>query len=173
MMKFHYLISLSGLLLDVLYLPEQFTAWNIWNEESDTAMVILDIQAKMKTFSEAEKSMISEIITICNLLLVNPATSAAGERSFSSARRLKTWLRSTMTQTRFSNLTILNTHKQRTDNLCLIDIANEFTALNDNRRKNFGTFKESDFKISGWLSSFLSVEFSLEVSQYIYFMIFC
>ncbi|KAK2557068.1 Zinc finger MYM-type protein 1 [Acropora cervicornis] len=108
-----------------------------------------DIQAKMKTFSEAEKSMISEIITICNLLLVNPATSAAGERSFSSARRLKTWLRSTMTQTRFSNLTILNTHKQRTDNLCPIDIANEFTALNDNRRKNFGTFKESDFKISG------------------------
>ena len=108
-----------------------------------------DIQAKMKTFSEAEKSMISEIITICNLLLVNPATSAAGERSFSSARRLKTWLRSTMTQTRFSNLTILNTHKERTDNLCLIDIANEFTALNDNRRKNFGTFKESDFKISG------------------------
>ena len=49
---------------------------------------------------------------------------------------------------RFSNLTILNTHKQKTDNLCLIDIANEFTALNDNRRKNFGTFKESDFKIS-------------------------
>jgi len=31
----------------------------------------------------------------------------------------------------------------------IIDIANEFTALNDNRRKNFGTFKESDFKISG------------------------
>ena len=70
-------------------------------------------------------------------------------QTFSSARRLKTWLRSTITQTRFSNLTILNTHKQRTDNLCLIDIANEFTALNDNRRKNFGTFKESDFKISG------------------------
>ena len=78
-----------------------------------------------------------------------PVYSTAGERSFSSARRLKTWLRSTMTQTRFSNLTIPNTHKQRTDNLCLIDIANEFTALNNNRRKNFGTFKESDFKISG------------------------
>ena len=62
--------------------------------------------------------MISKIITICKLL-VNPATSAAGERSFSSARRLKTWLRSTMTQTRFSNLTILNTHKHRTDKLCL------------------------------------------------------
>ena len=40
------------------------------------------------------------------LILVNPATSAAGERSFSTARRLKTWLRSRMNQERFSNLTV-------------------------------------------------------------------
>ena len=108
-----------------------------------------DILAKIKQLSEAEKCMITEIVTLCKLLLVNPATSAAGERSFSSARRLKTWLRSTMTQTRFSNLTILNTHKQRTDKLCLIDVANEFAALNENRKSNFGTFKESDLKMSG------------------------
>ena len=56
---------------------------------------------------------------------------------------------STMTQTRFSNLTILNTHKQRTDKLCLIDVANEFAALNENRKSNFATFKESDLKMSG------------------------
>ena len=36
------------------------------------------------------------------------------------------------TQTRFGNLTILNTHKQRTDKLCLVAVANEFVALNDN-----------------------------------------
>ena len=72
-----------------------------------------DILAKIKQLSEAKKCMITEIITLCKLLLVNPATSAAGERSFSSARRLKTW----------------HTHKQRTDKLCLIDVANEFAAL--------------------------------------------
>ena len=94
-----------------------------------------DILAKIKQLSEAEKCMITEIITLCKLLLVNPAISAAGESSFSSAWRLKTWLRSTMTQTRFSNL--------RTDKLCLIDVANEFAALNENRKSNFGTFKES------------------------------
>ena len=33
------------------------------------------------------------------------------------------------TQTKFSNLTILNTHKQRTDKLCLEAVANEFVAL--------------------------------------------
>ena len=45
--------------------------------------------------------------------------------------------------------TVLNTHKQRTDKLCLIDVANELAALTDNRKNNFGTFKESDLKMSG------------------------
>ena len=75
-----------------------------------------NILAKIKQLSEAEKCVISEVIILCKLLLVNPASSAAGERSLSSAWRLKTWLRWTMAQTRFSNLTILNTHKQRTEN---------------------------------------------------------
>ena len=97
--------------------------------------------------SETEKCMISELITTCKLL-VNPANSAADERSFSSARRLKMWLRSTMAQTRFSNLTILNTHKQGTDKLCLIDVANEFAALSENRKSNFGTFKKSNLIMS-------------------------
>ena len=52
------------------------------------------------------------------------------------------------TQTRFSNLTILNTYKQRTDKLCLVAVAIGFVALNDNRKGNFGTFRESDFKMS-------------------------
>ena len=48
-----------------------------------------DILAKIKRLSEVKKYIISEIRTLCKLL-VNPATSAAGERSFSSAQRLKT-----------------------------------------------------------------------------------
>ena len=113
-----------------------------------------DIQAKMKTFSEVEKSMISEIITICNLLLVNPATSAAGERSFSSARRLKTWLRSTMTQTRFGNLTILNTHKQRTDNLCLIDMPMSLQLSMTIGEKSLARSKSQTLKFPGDFLSF-------------------
>ena len=45
---------------------------------------------------EPEKKLIQEAQTICKLPAVNPATSGAGERSFSSARRLKTWLPSRM-----------------------------------------------------------------------------
>ena len=80
-----------------------------------------DIIVKIKEMLTPERKMINEVIT----LMVNPATSATGERSFSTARRLKTWLRPTMIQERFSNLTILNSHKERSDRISLLDIANE------------------------------------------------
>ena len=48
------------------------------------------------------------------------------------------------TQKRFSNLTILNTPKQRTDQLCLVAVAN-----NENRKGNINTFRESDLKMFG------------------------
>ena len=69
-----------------------------------------DIIVKIKELPNPEREMIKEVITLCKLILVNPATSAEGERSFLTARRLKTWLRSRMNQERFStgNLTVLN-----------------------------------------------------------------
>ena len=41
----------------------------------------------------------------------------------------------------------------RMDKLCLVAVANEFAALNDNRKDNFGTFKESDLKMTWWHST--------------------
>ena len=105
-----------------------------------------DVIVKFKELLAPEQKIINEVITVCKLILVNPATSAAGERSFSTARRLKTWLRLTMTQEQLCNLTILNSHKERTERLSLLDIANEFTDRNINRKQNFGIFKVSDVK---------------------------
>ena len=85
-----------------------------------------DIIVKIKELPNPEREMIKAVITLCKLILVNPATSAAGERSFSTARRLKTWLHTRMNQERFSNLTVFNIHKERTD------------------RRNFGTFRVND-----------------------------
>ena len=82
--------------------------------------------------------MITEVIVICKLLLVNPATSATGERSFFKARRVKTWLRANMKQQRFNNVALLHTHKARTDTIWLLDVANE------NRFRNFGKFTDLD-----------------------------
>ena len=89
--------------------------------------------------------MITEVIVIGKLLLVNPATSATGERSFSMARRVKTWLRANMKQQRFNNVALLlHSHKARTDKMRLLDIANEFVQRNENRFRNFGKFTDLD-----------------------------
>ena len=43
-----------------------------------------EILLAVSNFPEPEKKLIQEVQTICKLPAVNPATSAAGERSFSS-----------------------------------------------------------------------------------------
>ena len=89
--------------------------------------------------------MITEVIVICKLLLVNPATSATGEPLFSMARRVKTWLRANMKQQRFNNVPLLHTHKARTDKIRrLLDVANEFVQRNENRFRNFGKLTDLD-----------------------------
>ena len=52
-------------------------------------------------------------------------SAASGERSFSGQRRVKTYLRSTMTEARYSNLMVLHVNKDRIDKLNLQVIACE------------------------------------------------
>ena len=87
-----------------------------------TFYVFCDIVVKVKELPTSEGKIINKVISVCKLILVNPASSASGERSFSAKRRL-----TTMRQERFSNLTILNSHKERTERLFLVDITNEFS----------------------------------------------
>ena len=49
-----------------------------------------DIVAKIKELPTLEGKIINKVISVCKLILVNPATSASGQRSFSTDRRLKT-----------------------------------------------------------------------------------
>ena len=103
-----------------------------------------DFLNELKELPNEERQLIRHVVTISKLLHVNPATSASGERSFSMARRLKTWLRSKMTQERFNSLAILHSHKCKTDTLNLLDIGNQFVS-NENRLRNFGKFVRRTF----------------------------
>ena len=80
------------------------------------------------------------------ILYVSPATSATAERSFSLARRIKTWTRSTMSQKRFKDIVILTIHKELTDKLDLLSIGNEIVLKYDERKRTFGRFIEKDFE---------------------------
>jgi len=73
-----------------------------------------------------------------------PATNAVSERSFSTMRRIKVYLRSTMRlhQDRLNHLMTLHIYQDKLDSLDLVFVANDFVSLNEHRRTFFGTFAQ-------------------------------
>ena len=76
--------------------------------------------------SSIYRGMLSEVFKLLKLFFTFPVTTATAERSFSSLRRLKTFLRSQMSDCRLNNLFLLYVHNSRTDELDLKEIAKEF-----------------------------------------------
>ena len=101
---------------------------------------IFDIKNYLQQLGSAEKALLSEVITIMKLILVMPATNAMSERSFSAMWRVKSYLRSTMHQERLNHLMILHIHKDKTDQLFLPEIANDFISKSERRSQAFGKF---------------------------------
>ncbi len=98
----------------------------------------------VKEFLSAECVIFSEVLKVLTLILVNPATNATSERSLSAMRRLKTYCRSTMGQTRLNAVMLLHVHMEKTDQLSIIDLANRFASSLEHRKSVFGTFSEKD-----------------------------
>ena len=84
--------------------------------------------------------LFNQVETLIRLLLVVPATSCEAERSFSGLRRLKTWLRSTMTQKRFNSVAVCNVHSSYIDKIDLYNLANDFISVHERREQLFGKF---------------------------------
>ena len=82
----------------------------------------------------------SEVVKLVKIFMIIPITTATAERSFSSLRRLKSYLRSTMTQCRLNNILLLHCHKEMTDAIDLTAIAQDFIAANERRKTYFGEF---------------------------------
>lgn len=92
-----------------------------------------------------KNNLLPNVIHPINLILVNLATACTPERSFSTARRLKTWLRATMQSKRFNALALLNVPEEMTDKLDLLEVENNFIDRRDHRHYFFKKFIPSDF----------------------------
>ena len=77
---------------------------------------------------------------LMKIILIMPATNAISERSFRALRCMKTWLRSTMNQTRLNWCMILHIHNDDTDKLNIVDVAHEFVSRNSTRSNIFERF---------------------------------
>ena len=99
----------------------------------------------MKNNIGVQADFYSEVIALLKLYLASPATNAVSERSASAMRRLKNWLRSTMSQERLNHCMLLSIHKEKTDEINLKNVANVSCEANEERRHTVGMFCDEDF----------------------------
>lgn len=114
------------------------------NIPCESAQNLTSVICYLRELSPAQRSLISEVCTLASLILVMPATNAVSELSFSALRRLKTYLRATMSQMRLNNVMVLHVHKHRTDQMSLIDIGKNFVTGSSHRETFFGNFLSTD-----------------------------
>lgn len=86
------------------------------------------------------KDLLPEVTRCLKLLRTVPVTTATAERSFSSLRRLKSYLRSTMGQERLNYVAILNCHQEVLDRLDIRPLVNEFVNKNNIRKASIALF---------------------------------
>lgn len=83
------------------------------------------------------QDLFSNIKTLLQLFCTLPVTSATPERTFSTLKRIKTYLRSTISQERLNGLALTNTNKE--ENVTVEEISQVFIKNSDRRQENATT----------------------------------
>ena len=109
-------------------------------EQDGSPTTVQQIIHYVRGLSACQKDIMPQVIYLIKLILVMPATNATSERSFSALKRVKTYLRATMSQERLNHLMLLHVHKLETDLLDSTAIGNKFVAGSEHRLKLFGKF---------------------------------
>ena len=68
-------------------------------------------------FLQPMRCAFPDVVTFLQLVITIPVSSAQAERSFSSLKRVKTYLRSTMSEHRLNNLCLLSIERELADKL--------------------------------------------------------
>jgi len=92
-------------------------------------------QKRLRTYALTQGEILHSVVKcdiypniykLLHVALSIPIGSASCERSFSSMRRINTYLRSNMAQNRFTNLSILNIERELSNAIKNDDILNQF-----------------------------------------------
>ena len=83
--------------------------------------------------------MVPELSKVLKIFAVIPATTCTAERSFSSLRQMKSYLRSRMGQTKLNSIALLNIERKYANKVLEhdIDIIIDAFAKKKNRQKHF------------------------------------
>lgn len=107
--------------------------WELWKMKWMSSEVLPS--SAIDSLYECDKNIFPNIHVLLKILAVLPVSTASAERSFSTLRRLKTYLRSTTSENRLTGLALLNIHRQYTisDDMVIDKFASSGTA----RKYNF------------------------------------
>ena len=94
--------------------------------------------AKFINLDDGAKPLFNFVGELLKLIVVCPVTIADVERSFSSLRRLKTWLRSTMSQERLTHVALCSIHKERLKKIDIESCISKFVEKSSFRLNKFG-----------------------------------
>ena len=133
-------LDLSRLKCQLPMLPDVIRVRNQKLQNNVPIPKVTNVRTLYSVMTEISLSteMFSEVIRLIKLFYTIPVTTSSAERTFSALRRLKTYLRTTMSQPRLNHAMTLYVHKERTDKINLAEIANSFVVMNERRRNYFG-----------------------------------
>ena len=77
----------------------------------------------ISSLNASRKLLVVELLKLVKLILLVPTTNAVSERSRKTLCRVKTYLRSSMTQELVSSCLIVTTYKKQVDKLKLVEVA--------------------------------------------------
>ena len=114
------------------------TIFNLASNNSSVTITSVRMLLNMLNNSIFGRSMCDQVYTLGLIYVTVPMTSATAERSFSTLRRIRTYLRQTMTQQRLNDCMLLHIHKELTDKVVIDEVAKAFVVANDERIRYFG-----------------------------------
>ena len=98
---------------------------------SGLTLQFCDIHKFFQSLPPAQLSLLSQVYLLVKLITLMPATNAVSERSASALRRVKTYLRSSMTQVRLNNTMVVHIQRTLTDTIDVKSILSEFSMANE------------------------------------------
>jgi len=107
---------------------------NIESLEAEMTVIKNSIQNSDFTLNDVlqkiDQNVFANLYKLMQVALTLPISSASCERSFSVMRRIKTWIRSSMNQDRFTDMSILHIERDISNIIESENILNNFALKN-------------------------------------------
>ena len=124
--------------IDMYRLKTELTLLPRITESANKKVASINIAGTFDIIRSAgvRKLLIPEVVKLAKLLMLILLTNAS-ERSFSALKRLKTCVQSSMGHSRLNNLMFIHIHQDRTENMDLKLVANDFIKNKEEFRKKY------------------------------------